>query len=98
MEEIEHGTLSLQFRQHEEGADGLGNFHLFLAQSLQIIPIHPDLESTIHHRRSLVGNYIKSIEIKFVNSLHGAPDDFRSLEDFFLSKRMQARASHRKPG
>jgi hypothetical protein len=40
MEEIEHGTLSLQFRQHAGGADGLGNFHLFLAQSLQIIPIH----------------------------------------------------------
>jgi hypothetical protein len=39
MEETEHGTLSLQFRQHAGGADGLGNFHLFLAQSLQIIPI-----------------------------------------------------------
>jgi len=83
MEKIEHGTLSLQFRQHAGGADGLGNFHLFLDQSLQIIPIHPDLESASHHKRKLVGNYIKSIEIKFVNSLRGAPDDFRSLEDFF---------------
>jgi hypothetical protein len=97
MEEIEHGTLSLQFRQHAGGADGLGNFHLFLAQSLQIVPIHPDLDSASHHKRSQVSNYIKSIEIKLVNSLRGAPDEFRSLEDFF-GKRMQARASHRDSG
>jgi hypothetical protein len=54
MEEIEHGPLSLRFRQHAGGADGLGNFHLFLAQSLQIIPIHPDLELASHHKRNLV--------------------------------------------
>ena len=73
----------LQFRQHAGGADGLGNFHLFLAQSLQIIPIHSDLESASHHKRNPVSNYIKSIEIKVVNSRRGAPGDFRSLEDFF---------------
>jgi hypothetical protein len=83
MDEIEHGTLSLQFRHHPGGAAGLGNFHLFLAQSLQIIPIHPDLESASHHKPSLVSSYIKSIEINLVNSLRGALDDFRSLEDFF---------------
>jgi hypothetical protein len=101
MDEIEHGTLSLQFRHHSGGAAGLGNFHLFLAQSLQIIPIHPDLESASHHKPSLVSNYIKSIEINFVNSLRGALDDFRSLEDFFWQQEARLapatgnRVSHR---
>jgi hypothetical protein len=94
MEEIEHGPLSLRFRQHAGGADGLGNFHLFLAQSLQIIPIHPDLELASHHKRNLVGNYIKSIEINFVNSLRGAAGIFRAERQYFRTRV----ASSRPPG
>jgi len=64
MEETEHGPLSLQFLQYTGGADRLGNFHLYLAQLLQIIAIHPDLEMSSPETNDCFGFATRSIEIK----------------------------------